>query len=354
MGIKQQGGVFGRNPTFNNVEVENDLTVDGTLTHNGTQDITGQLNVDNLRLDGSTVSSTNTNGNIVLNPDGSGIVDVDANLETDSLTATGALEVQNLSNTTLNITNTDFSVNPNQVYGSLYFVSEDGSLEAGRKPVAGLQAVNIGGSGSYAALDFYRSNGTTAAATLKGMRLDWDGGAIFYQSNGTAEAARITTTGTFVPMAGGGIDFSATAGTGTSELLDDYEEGDWTPIYKTSGTNYDSIVYNFQFGTYIKIGQLVWVSFQLRTTSVTVGSASGNIRLGGLPFTVGSGNADDAFSPNAIHTNFASGAHGVSSPVNGTTESQLMDSSHSIASAATIATGANGNWLQGNIIYVAS
>jgi len=29
MSIKQQGGVFGRNPTFNNVEVEGTLTVDG-------------------------------------------------------------------------------------------------------------------------------------------------------------------------------------------------------------------------------------------------------------------------------------------------------------------------------------
>jgi len=28
---------------------------------------------------------------------------------------------------------------------------------------------------------------------------------------------------------GYGIDFSATPGTGTSELLDDYEEGIWTP-----------------------------------------------------------------------------------------------------------------------------
>ena len=279
MGIKQQGGVFGRNPTFNNVEVENDLTVDGTLTHNGTQDITGQLNVDNLRLDGSTVSSTNTNGNIVLNPDGSGIVDVDANLETDSLTATGALEVRNLSNTTLNITNTDFSVDPNQVYGSLYFVSEDGSLEAGRKPVAGLQAVNIGGAGSYAALDFYRSNGTAAAATLKGMRLDWDGGAIFYQSNGTAEAARITTTGTFVPMAGGGIDFSATAGAGTSELLDDYEEGVWTP---TATSQTGAITTYTSSGTYTKIGRSVTITASVVLTDV--GTAAGKMFISSLPF----------------------------------------------------------------------
>lgn len=35
-----------------------------------------QLNVDNLRLDGNTISSTDTNGDIVLAPDGTGVVSV--------------------------------------------------------------------------------------------------------------------------------------------------------------------------------------------------------------------------------------------------------------------------------------
>jgi len=35
MTIKQQGGVFGRNPTFNNLEVDGTGTVDGDLTVNG-------------------------------------------------------------------------------------------------------------------------------------------------------------------------------------------------------------------------------------------------------------------------------------------------------------------------------
>jgi hypothetical protein len=36
--------------------------------------------------------------------------------------------------------------------------------------------------------------------------------------------------GNVVLADGNGIDFSATSGTGTSELFDDYEEGTWTPI----------------------------------------------------------------------------------------------------------------------------
>lgn len=39
---------------------------------------TGSASVDNLKLDGNTISSTDTNGNIVLDPNGSGTVNIDA------------------------------------------------------------------------------------------------------------------------------------------------------------------------------------------------------------------------------------------------------------------------------------
>lgn len=45
-----------------------------TLTLTGTGNVTGQWNVDNLRLDGNTLSSTDTNGNILLDPNGTGYV----------------------------------------------------------------------------------------------------------------------------------------------------------------------------------------------------------------------------------------------------------------------------------------
>ena len=66
MTIKQLGGVFGRNPTFNNVTIDGDLTVDGTVIH------TGDLTIDNINISGNTISSTNTNGNIILDPNGTG------------------------------------------------------------------------------------------------------------------------------------------------------------------------------------------------------------------------------------------------------------------------------------------
>lgn len=59
------------------VDVQSALqTLDQTVT--GTVTVTGQLNADNLRLDGNVVSSTNLNGNITLTPNGSGMVEVSA------------------------------------------------------------------------------------------------------------------------------------------------------------------------------------------------------------------------------------------------------------------------------------
>ena len=52
------------------------VTGTNTLALNGTGNVTGQWNVDNLRLDGNTLSSTDTNGNIVLAPNGSGYVTI--------------------------------------------------------------------------------------------------------------------------------------------------------------------------------------------------------------------------------------------------------------------------------------
>jgi len=45
MSIKKHGGIFGRNPTFNDVEIEGDLVVDGNTTYGGDVTIDGDLTV---------------------------------------------------------------------------------------------------------------------------------------------------------------------------------------------------------------------------------------------------------------------------------------------------------------------
>ena len=93
-----------------------------------------------------------------------------------------------------------------------------------------------------------------------------------------------------IGTAGKGIDFSSdpSAPGMTSELLDDYEEGTWTPTLTTMGTDFTSVTYDaFRGGKYTKIGNVVHVQCFMRTDAVTVGAASGQVAIGGLPFVAG-------------------------------------------------------------------
>jgi len=71
-------------------------------------------------------------------------------------------------------------------------------------------------------------------------------------------------------------------GTGSVNLLDDYEEGTWTPTYgfTTSGA---TITYDKATGEYVKIGRQVIARFQIRTDAFSGGS--GNAVIGNFPFT---------------------------------------------------------------------
>ena len=93
-----------------------------------------------------------------------------------------------------------------------------------------------------------------------------------------------TTAGNLaVANSGNGIDFSATAGTGTSELLNDYEEGTWTPVVSFGGGS-SGITGSF-VGKYTKIGQEVFGYCTLAFTNK--GSSTGAMSVAGLPFTSG-------------------------------------------------------------------
>ena len=81
---------------------------------------------------------------------------------------------------------------------------------------------------------------------------------------------------------GHGISFAASSNLSTSdsELLDDYEEGYWTPTVGGSASN-GSTSYTNQKGSYVKIGSLVFVSFYLAWNSTT---ATGTFFVKGLPY----------------------------------------------------------------------
>jgi hypothetical protein len=96
-----------------------------------------------------------------------------------------------------------------------------------------------------------------------------------------------------IGKAGKGIDFSITsngAGTMTSELLNDYEEGTWTPVIGDLIPNDATMDGTYTRGSYVKIGRQVTVRGYILTTSL--GSVTGNVKIKGLPFTNGSGFAN--------------------------------------------------------------
>ena len=96
-------------------------------------------------------------------------------------------------------------------------------------------------------------------------------------------------TGVISVKNGGGIDFSATSDNSTSgasttsELLDDYEEGTWTPTIYRSNNSGVSGSYNHQEGSYVRVGRLVFALFRVDITSFSGGS--GHVVMGGLPYS---------------------------------------------------------------------
>ena len=137
-----------------------------------------------------------------------------------------------------------------------------------------------------------------------------DGGVQYfgYGDASIAEHLSIGTTGNVsvalgnvvMGTSGKGIDFSAvTGGTGTAtaNVLNDYEEGTFTPT--VIGTTADGTIgtYYAQSGIYTKVGRAVTVQVYLAWGGGT--GATGDLAFAGLPFTTGN-----------IANNYTSGAIG--------------------------------------------
>ena len=125
---------------------------------------------------------------------------------------------------------------------------------------------------------FHTSSGGKALSLVRNT----SNGAImdFYNSGGT-EVGSIETA-----ASGIGIKLGGTA---SANLLDDYEEGTFTPVaYFGGGTTGITYSSGRQLGQYTKIGDTVYIYIHIQFTSK--GSSAGALQIHGLPFTVnGSG-----------------------------------------------------------------
>ena len=125
--------------------------------------------------------------------------------------------------------------------------------------------------------------GSTSGAVVASSGIISSSGNIMTAQDITAAGNLITTNGNLIiGQSGKGIDFSVTSGTGTSELLDDYEEGTFTTTIRGSVTNGVTTGLTNNFGSYTKIGRCVHIDMPITWTGHT---GTGGIVLEGLPFS---------------------------------------------------------------------
>ena len=162
------------------------------------------------------------------------------------------------------------------------------------------------------------SAGTTNSTALN-LTADTSGSLILASNNNVtavtihanqnatfANTAKFPTTigiGGATPSASGsGISFPATqSASSDANTLDDYEEGSWSPSVGGNAT------YNAQEGLYIKIGQLVFIFFDIGINILGTGSTT---TISGVPFTAGNiPNQSSAWTLNPHY--FANIANGI-------------------------------------------
>jgi len=94
----------------------------------------------------------------------------------------------------------------------------------------------------------------------------------------------LSTGNLVIGTSGKGIDFTATSsgsGTMTSELLADYEEGTFTPVWTPASGSGQTVP--TAVGVYTKVGNRCFFDITLSTNGH--GTASGTVTIAGLPFT---------------------------------------------------------------------
>jgi hypothetical protein len=365
MSIKQNGGVFGRNPTFNDVTIEGDLIINGEVFTG--LDFQGSWNASTNSP--ALASSVGTNGEFYIvsvagSTDLNGITNwgigdwaifngtvwqrveggADGNfnnLTANSLTVDGDASVAGTIGVTADngtittgkdsaSSRTHWSMNnPNGEVAKwdsngtdlLHFITDEYKVYT-----AGNKAFEIDGSGD---ISFYENTGTTAKlfwdASLESLMLNASTrvGTEILTVNGTVTTGGGTAsgpalafradlnTGMFRP-ASQALGFS-TAGTerlridasghaiipegvtlGTAagvysaaNTLDDYEEGNWTPVQSTASAQTGT--WSTLSGTYTKVGDLVTALMHISGTSMGFTSLTGYLKVTGLPFTSSSG-----------------------------------------------------------------
>jgi hypothetical protein len=132
------------------------------------------------------------------------------------------------------------------------------------------------------------ANGGTTIGSAYDLMIDTNGGVKVANTLGVGYTTPSTS--------GAGITFPATqSASSDANTLDDYEEGTFTPAFQAQTGTLGSITYENRSGKYTKIGNVVYFALQFYTSAFAAGSGSGDLYVGGLPFTVGNATQCQAY-----------------------------------------------------------
>tara|TARA_R100001530_G_scaffold47000_1_gene35323 strand:+ start:2745 stop:3767 length:1023 start_codon:yes stop_codon:yes gene_type:complete len=267
-----------------NADVKSDAAIAGSKLVAATTSVPGSMSAaDKTKLDGIATSAT-------ANPSAPALTGSTDNTIT---TVTGANAIQGEANLTFDGNKLSVTPNKNSNNDGFEVVPADGTTASSFKVLGNNNAGADGRNGGATFIDanYYATGSTIFNVAGRGTNV------LEVFGNGNVE---ISDGDLVIGTNGHGIDFSATAdgsGTMSSELLDDYEEGSWTPVYNTNAVT--ASTYSNTSGDYTKVGNLVTFTARVQMTSSTV--TGSNIYLEGLPFTSSSlrpGGANFVFADN--------------------------------------------------------
>ena len=150
--------------------------------------------------------------------------------------------------------------------------------------------ISTHGKGVEGSNGYYMISSQSSGTVLQlGAGVGWTGGITFAPGTSTKFEVKnsgdveVKTGNLVIGTSGKGIDFSADGNAAgmTSEVLDDYETGTWTP---TQGAAIDLTGTFSSAGTYVKIGNHVWLEGWVKgSTSIGVSGYGGFTQL---PFSI--------------------------------------------------------------------
>lgn len=157
------------------------------------------------------------------------------------------------------------------------------NISSANVPIVTVSNYSLTGSNADSLMDLagtWNTTGTPTALKLNVTDTASDASSLLMDLQvGGASKFAVSKTGNVILPNGQGIDFSATTGTGTSELFDDYEEGTFTATLTSATPPTTPITV---IGFYTKIGDIVIVIVAFRNVDNT--GAAGAISVTGLPF----------------------------------------------------------------------